>query len=98
GSPRWRVLGCRASRVPGCGRCQLRRRNGKSSVLERGAAKLMSRARKLSRRSGQTEHEYGSMRYKARTWPRQRRVIIKAEVTCLEGRDPRDNPRFVVTN
>ena len=26
------------------------------------------------------------------------RIIIKAEVTRLEGREPRDNPRFVVTN
>ena len=70
----------------------------KNTVLTRCAAKLMSRARKASRRSGQTEHMYGSTRYKARTWPRRRRVIIKAEVTCLEGRTPRDNPRFVVTS
>ena len=70
----------------------------KNTVLARLATKLMSRARKRSRKSGQTEHVYGSTRYKARTWPRRRRVIIKAEVTCLEGREPRDNPRFVVTN
>ena len=25
-------------------------------------------------------------------------MIIKAEVTVLEGREPRDNPRFVITN
>src|SRR5262249_31783093 len=66
--------------------------------LMRRAVKLMSRARRKSRKSGQTEHVYGTARYKARTWPRSRRVIIKAEVTCLEGRTPRDNPRFVVTS
>jgi hypothetical protein len=28
----------------------------------------------------------------------ERRVVIKAEVVRLPGRDPRDNPRFVITN
>ena len=28
----------------------------------------------------------------------ERRVVIKAEVVRLKGREPRDNPRFVVTN
>ena len=37
-------------------------------------------------------------RYRARTWGRTRRVVIKAEVVPLKGRPPRDNPRFVVTN
>ena len=32
-----------------------------------------------------------------RSW-RERRVIIKAEVTQISGRDPKDNPRFLVTN
>ena len=27
-----------------------------------------------------------------------RRVVIKAEVVRLDDREPRDNPRFVVTN
>ena len=31
-------------------------------------------------------------------WGRERRVVIKAEVVRLKGREPRDNPRFVVTN
>ena len=34
----------------------------------------------------------------ARTWRRKRRVIIKAEVVRHPGRDPKNNPRFVVTN
>ena len=36
--------------------------------------------------------------YAAGTWGHQRRVVIKAEVVRLKGREPRDNPRFVVTN
>src|SRR6266481_4992689 len=38
------------------------------------------------------------MRRLARTWQRKRRVIIKAEVVRHPGRDPKNNPRFVVTN
>jgi len=56
------------------------------------------RARMLSKASGQTEHLYGETRYAARKWPRKRRVIIKAEVVRHPGRDPKSNPRFVVTN
>jgi hypothetical protein len=37
------------------------------------------------------------VRYAAGTWVHPRRVVIKAEVVRLPGRDPRDNPRFVVT-
>ena len=48
--------------------------------------------------SAQTEHVYGECRYAAKSWSRERRVIIKAEVVCIEGREPRDNARFVVTN
>ena len=48
--------------------------------------------------TGQTEHVYGECRYAAQTWDRERRVVIKAEVVRHEGREMRDNPRFVVTN
>jgi hypothetical protein len=46
----------------------------------------------------ETEHVYGDTRYAAKSWKRQRRVIFKAEVVRAEGKEPRDNPRFVVTN
>ena len=55
-------------------------------------------ARARSARSGRTEHVYGETHYAAGSWKRQRRVVIKAEVVRLAGREPRDNPRFVVTN
>ena len=70
----------------------------KNAVLKRKAKPAMRRARKLSRRSGQTEHVYRDARYAAHSWPRERRVIIKAEVVRAEGKEPKDNPRFVITN
>lgn len=66
--------------------------------LEKRARRLMGRARMLSKASGRTEHLYGETRYAARKWKCQRRVIIKAEVVRHPGRDPKNNPRFVVTN
>jgi len=70
----------------------------KNKVLERRAARLMGSARRRSRESGETAHLYGECRYAAGTWPEPRRVIIKAEVVRHPGREPKDNPRFVVTN
>jgi hypothetical protein len=70
----------------------------KNSVLKARAKKLMKTARSMSKRSGATEHVYGETLYAAGTWQRKRRVIIKAEVVRHPGREPRDNPRFVVTN
>lgn len=69
-----------------------------NAVLERRAEKRMKTARRMSKSSGQTEHLYGQCRYAAKSWGRRRRVVIKAEVVRLEGRGPKDNPRFVVTN
>jgi DDE family transposase len=66
--------------------------------LEKRARRLMGKARMRSRATGQTAHCYGETRYAAKTWKRRRRVIIKAEVVRHPGRDPKNNPRFVVTN
>lgn len=70
----------------------------KNSVLERRAKRLMGQARRRSRESQKTERVFGECRYAARKWSYKRRVVIKAEVTRLEGRKPKNNPRFVVTN
>jgi hypothetical protein len=70
----------------------------RNAVLERFAALPMLEARMRSLASGRTEHVYADFDYAAGTWERERRVILKAEVVQLPGRDPRDNPRFVVTN
>jgi hypothetical protein len=66
--------------------------------LDRHAGRLLGEAYGLSKFSGRTEHVYGETEYAARSWAQPRRVIIKAEVVRLPGRDPRCNPRFVVTN
>ena len=70
----------------------------KNAVLKRKAKRAMRQARKLSRQSGQTEHVYSEAYYAAQSWPHERRVIIKAEVVRAEGKPPKDNPRFVITN
>jgi hypothetical protein len=70
----------------------------KNLTLEWKAGRFMRSARKLSRQSEKTEHVYGECRYRAKNWDRERRVIIKAEVVRHPGRDPKENPRFVITN
>ncbi len=72
---------------------------GPNAALKRQAEPQMKVARQLSSASGQTEHVYGDCLYQTvKTWPRPRRVIFKAEVVRETNREPRDNPRFVVTN
>ena len=70
----------------------------KNAVLQRHAEPALIVAQAQSAASGQTAHVYADTRYRARTWDRDRRVVIKAEVVRLGDREPRDNPRFVVTN
>lgn len=70
----------------------------KNPVLGAQAEPLMAQVRVLSAASGQTEHRYGDCRYAAKSWKRERRVVFKAEVVRLGEREPKDNPRFVVTN
>ena len=70
----------------------------KNAVLQRHAEPALLVAQAQSAASGQTAHVYADTRYRARTWDRDRRVVIKAEVVRLGDREPRDNPRFVVTN
>jgi hypothetical protein len=71
---------------------------GKNAVLARAAEPAMIDVRARHATSGQTEHQYTETSYRAQTWAQPRRVIIKAEVVQHPGREPRDNPRFVVTN
>ena len=71
---------------------------GKNAVLNRLAEPKMKEARKQSEESGETEHVYGEGRYAAGTWHSKRRMIFKAEVVRHPGKDPKDNPRFVITN
>jgi hypothetical protein len=70
----------------------------KNAVLKRKAKRPMRQARRLSRRTGKTEHVYAEALYAARTWSHPRRMIIKAEIVRQAGKEPKDNPRFVITN
>jgi hypothetical protein len=69
-----------------------------NAVLKREAEEAMQYARVLAGITEQTDHVYGEVNYAAGSWERKRRVIIKAEVVCGEGKEPKDNPRFVITN
>lgn len=70
-----------------------------NKVLKRRARRLMGRARRLSRIRNETANVFGETRYAAKSWKEcKRRVLIKAEVVRADGKLPKDNARFVVTN
>ncbi len=71
----------------------------KNVVLERRVKRLMGTARRLSREQDETVALFRDTLYAARSWRKiKRRIVCKAEVTRLDGRKPKNNPRFVVTN
>ena len=70
----------------------------KNEVLQRLSSLAMWTAEALSEASGESERVYTDFRYAAGTWTRERRVVCKAEVVRHPGREPKRNPRFVVTN
>ena len=69
-----------------------------NDVLKAWTAKKMPAIRKRAKESGESERSFFERQYQARSWPRQRRVILKAEATPYPGRETKDNPRCVVTN
>jgi hypothetical protein len=69
-----------------------------NAKLDKRVRRLLGKARMRAKATGETATLFGETRYAAKSWKRKRRVIMKAEVVRLVGRDPRDNPRFVVTN
>jgi Transposase DDE domain group 1 len=69
-----------------------------NAVLNRKAEEAMEVARLLAGLTDQTEHVYEEVRYAAGSWKEERRVIIKAEVVRADHKEPKDNPRFVITN
>lgn len=66
--------------------------------LQRFAEPLLAPIRQAVEDDLPTTPAYGECRYRAHTWNRQRRIVIKAEVTLHPGRRPKDNARFIVTN
>jgi len=87
---------------------QIQRRVGVKSQGERGlhppdedlslGTPAMQISRLLAGLTDQTEHVYGEARYAAGSWKHDRRVIIKAEVVRVEGKEPTDNLLFMITN
>jgi hypothetical protein len=65
----------------------------RNQVLERLAADWIERAERQFKKTGQPQRIFGSFAYKAASWDRPRRVIVKAERTA-QG----PNPRFIVVN
>jgi len=71
---------------------------GNNAVLARHAEPYVAPLRPMVVATQDTATTYGEAAYQAGTWPAPRRAIIKAEVVWHQGREPRDNPRFVITN
>jgi hypothetical protein len=69
-----------------------------NAVLDRHVADDLEVARLCAGLTEETEHVYGEISYAAKSWEHERRVIFKAEVVRADGKEPRDNSRFVVTN
>ena len=71
---------------------------GNNAVLARHAEPYVAPLRAVVATTQDTATTYGEAAYQAGTWDAPRRTIIKAEVVWHQGREPRDNPRFVITN
>ena len=71
---------------------------GGNPVLARHAESALVPLRALVATTQDTATTYTEAAYQAGSWAAPRRTIIKAEVVWHHGREPRDNPRFVITN
>ena len=71
---------------------------GTNAVLDRHAEPFLAPLRAVVAATHETATTYAEVAYQTRSWPAPRRTIIKAEVLGYAGREPRDNPRFVITN
>ena len=70
----------------------------KNPALGRLAEPLMEKVRSDFEVGHASARHHGEFAYRARSWPHDRRIVVKAEVTSHFGRPSKDNPRFVVTN
>lgn len=71
---------------------------GKNKVLTCSAEPLLVPLRQAVADEEDFRPTYGECLYRARSWNRERRVIIKADLALHPGRPPKDNSRFIVTN
>jgi hypothetical protein len=65
----------------------------KNERLNTLSAKLHRRAQRRHQKTGHKVRLFSQFKYKAKTWDRKRRIIVKAEHS-----DRGANPRYVVTN
>ena len=70
----------------------------KNPALQAQAEPLLGPLRELAATGEMPTAAFGECLYRASSWKRSRRVIIKAGIALHPGRPPKDNPRFVVTN
>ena len=67
--------------------------------LKKWSDRKQPTVRRLARETGETTRLFDERMYKTKTsWKKKRRVILKAEAIPYEGRELKNNPRFVVTN
>lgn len=66
---------------------------GTNAVFQRRTARWLKRAKRKYARSHKTVRVFYSFRHRARSWPKQRKIVVKIEVGPLGT-----NLRFVVTN
>lgn len=71
---------------------------GSNSRLQELAEGWMRVARRRVKRHGKKVTLHRESTYKAKRWNRPHRLAYKAEVVVEEGKEPRDNARFVVAN
>jgi len=65
----------------------------KNDVLNRMTQPLLEEAKDTFEATGEKQRLFSEIYYGAKTWDKQRRIIVKAEYT-----DKGSNPRYVVTN
>ena len=66
--------------------------------LKRWSNRRQPTARRLARETKASARLFDERMYQTRSWPKKRRVILKAEAIPYPGRELKNNPRFVVTN
>lgn len=67
-------------------------------VLQRLAEPLLQPIRAALAANETHTPTYAEARYRAQSWQRSRRLIIKANIVQHPGRDAKDNARFLITN
>lgn len=73
-----------------------------NAVLLRRSKRFQRGLKKAVRATGESARRYGAILYRARSWDRERRVVVKAEVLAPPRSAPKRkiklNMRFLVTN